>query len=243
MRREGGGVGGRGEERGPSRRRRKRKRRRKKERKVRGRGWMRKGMEREQEWQFLWSRAQQVEYDFHLAEALELSFVFYSLVLRQWLYWIRERGCHYVTTHNSTECCRTNHEASLARQIIRLTCRDRGLMEQSLVTSPSVSQETATGIRSVEDPNALKMVKLWTSPLTIILSCSWLCKLHSIKGNKEPISSYKEVISPKEDIADQSSSLVPLASGPIKVPPEAMPFTSSANQPQMAKNIAKTFSK
>ncbi|GFO35637.1 hypothetical protein PoB_006214200 [Plakobranchus ocellatus] len=31
-------------------------------------------------------------------------------------------GCRYVTTHNSTDCCRANHEASLVTQIIRPTC-------------------------------------------------------------------------------------------------------------------------
>ncbi|GFO26266.1 hypothetical protein PoB_005277100 [Plakobranchus ocellatus] len=40
---------------------------------------------------FLWARAQ-VGCDFHLVEASELSFVFYSLVLRQRLCWIRGRG-------------------------------------------------------------------------------------------------------------------------------------------------------
>ncbi|GFN77090.1 Down syndrome cell adhesion molecule homolog [Plakobranchus ocellatus] len=60
-----------------------------------------------------------------LVEASELSFVFYGLVLRHWLCWIRERGVPlaYVTTHNSTDRCRANHEASLVTQIIRLTCR------------------------------------------------------------------------------------------------------------------------
>ncbi|GFO50681.1 hypothetical protein PoB_007718600 [Plakobranchus ocellatus] len=31
--------------------------------------------------------------------------------------------CHYVTMYNSSNCCRTNHEASVVTQIIRLTCR------------------------------------------------------------------------------------------------------------------------
>ncbi|GFN81584.1 hypothetical protein PoB_000809000 [Plakobranchus ocellatus] len=58
-----------------------------------------------------------------LVVASGLSFVFYSLILRQWFCWIKERGCHYVTTHNSTDRCRAKHEASLVTQIIRLTYR------------------------------------------------------------------------------------------------------------------------
>ncbi|GFN77032.1 hypothetical protein PoB_000353800 [Plakobranchus ocellatus] len=40
--------------------------------------------------QFLWARARQVSYEFHLVEASELSFVYYSLALRQSLCWIRD---------------------------------------------------------------------------------------------------------------------------------------------------------
>ncbi|GFO20259.1 hypothetical protein PoB_004676400 [Plakobranchus ocellatus] len=46
----------------------------------------------------------------------------YGLAFRQWLYWIMETGCHYVITHNSSDRCRANHEASLIGQIIRLIC-------------------------------------------------------------------------------------------------------------------------
>ncbi|GFO01382.1 hypothetical protein PoB_002788700 [Plakobranchus ocellatus] len=35
----------------------------------------------------------------------------------------RGGGGHYVTTHNPTDRCCANHEASLVTQIIRLTCR------------------------------------------------------------------------------------------------------------------------
>ncbi|GFO33072.1 hypothetical protein PoB_005957700 [Plakobranchus ocellatus] len=72
---------------------------------------------------FFGARAHQVGCDFHLVEASELSIVFYSLALCQWLCWIREGGCHHIITHNSTDRCRAYHEASLVTQIIRLTCR------------------------------------------------------------------------------------------------------------------------
>ncbi|GFO15108.1 hypothetical protein PoB_004161300 [Plakobranchus ocellatus] len=39
---------------------------------------------------FFGARAHQAGCDFHLVEASELSFVFYCLVSRQWLCWIRE---------------------------------------------------------------------------------------------------------------------------------------------------------
>ncbi|GFO00435.1 hypothetical protein PoB_002694000 [Plakobranchus ocellatus] len=35
-----------------------------------------------------------------------------------------KEGCHYVTTHNSTDRFRAKHEASLVTQIIKLTCRN-----------------------------------------------------------------------------------------------------------------------
>ncbi|GFO03733.1 reverse transcriptase [Plakobranchus ocellatus] len=69
-------------------------------------------------------------------ETSELSFVFYSLVLRQRLCWIR-RGGHYVTTHNSTDCCRANHKASLVTQIIRPTCNWMAHSKNNCDISPS----------------------------------------------------------------------------------------------------------
>ncbi|GFO46723.1 hypothetical protein PoB_007322800 [Plakobranchus ocellatus] len=71
---------------------------------------------------FFGPRVHQFGCEFHLFEALELSFVFYGLVLPQWRsvpYGKKE--CHYVTTQNSNYRCRANHEASLCMQIIRVT--------------------------------------------------------------------------------------------------------------------------
>ncbi|GFN98905.1 hypothetical protein PoB_002541100 [Plakobranchus ocellatus] len=58
-----------------------------------------------------------------LSKRRRYSFCFYSLVLRQRLCWIKEGGCHYVTTHDSTDRCPANLEASLLTQIIRLSDR------------------------------------------------------------------------------------------------------------------------
>ncbi|GFO28077.1 hypothetical protein PoB_005458200 [Plakobranchus ocellatus] len=51
---------------------------------------------------------------------------------------------HYVTTHNSTDHCRANHEASLVTQIIRLTCRwvEHSKAEPTLEAAVHVSNNT-----------------------------------------------------------------------------------------------------
>ncbi|GFO28857.1 hypothetical protein PoB_005536200 [Plakobranchus ocellatus] len=68
---------------------------------------------------FFGTRAHQVCSEFHPVEVLELSFVFYSLALHQWLCQIREKGCLYVTMYNSIDRC----YASVVTQVIRLTCQ------------------------------------------------------------------------------------------------------------------------
>ncbi|GFO31547.1 hypothetical protein PoB_005805200 [Plakobranchus ocellatus] len=79
----------------------------------------------------------------------------------------------------------------------------------------------------------IKRIKPITShSVQCIIPFRWICELNSFKG----VHQFTQVTSPpflREDTA-QSPSPVPAASGPIEVPP-----TSSAIQPQMAKNIAK----
>ncbi|GFO21637.1 hypothetical protein PoB_004814200 [Plakobranchus ocellatus] len=62
---------------------------------------------------FFGASAYQVGCDFHLVGASELSFVFYSLVLRQGLCWGKGNRAAYLTTHNSSDRCRENYEISL----------------------------------------------------------------------------------------------------------------------------------